>query len=294
MIARISRLDPLQVVVAEVGAVGQLEVVVEAVLDDGPDGVLGAGPQTADRLGQDVRSRMAQDVAACLGVGGDDRHLGAVGQRGGQVRPRGRRPWRPRPPWPGGRRWIRPARRPSCPRPPPAPCRRGVRTEMTPAIVHPSPARPAGLLAPDVRMGGRHHGYRTRIVRGRRPSRAAPSATGRPSRGLLVERPQGGRRVEIVVQGAPHGGEPFAIRRRAGAATPALQPRGGSRACRSRCASPSRRGSGGPGAPAARPPAPSPCTGHPRTRGCRATSTSWCRPVRPDRRGTRAARTASR
>ena len=74
-------LDALQVVVAEVGPAGQLEVVVEAVLDHRPDGVLGAGPQPADGLGHDVGGGVPQHLAAGLGVGGDDGHLRPVGQR---------------------------------------------------------------------------------------------------------------------------------------------------------------------------------------------------------------------
>jgi hypothetical protein len=46
--------DALEVVVAEVGAAGQFEVVVEAVLDRRADGVLGPGPEPRDGLGQHV------------------------------------------------------------------------------------------------------------------------------------------------------------------------------------------------------------------------------------------------
>ena len=53
-------LDEREVVVAEVRATGQGEVVVEAVLDRGPDRVVRPGPQTRHRLGEHVRSRMAQ------------------------------------------------------------------------------------------------------------------------------------------------------------------------------------------------------------------------------------------
>ena len=54
---------------------GQLEVVVEAVLDHRPDGVLGARPQAADGLGHHVGGRVAQHLAAGVGVGGDDGDL---------------------------------------------------------------------------------------------------------------------------------------------------------------------------------------------------------------------------
>ncbi len=75
------RLDPLQVVVAEVGAAGQLEVVVEAVLDDRADGVLGAGPEPAHGLGHDVGGGVPEDLAAGLGVLGHDGDRRPVGQR---------------------------------------------------------------------------------------------------------------------------------------------------------------------------------------------------------------------
>ncbi len=56
-------------------AAGQLEVVVEPVLDGRTDGVAGPGPQVGHRLGQDVGGGVAQDVAAGVGAGGDDGHL---------------------------------------------------------------------------------------------------------------------------------------------------------------------------------------------------------------------------
>jgi len=62
-----------------VGTTGQLEVVVEAVLDGRPDGEPGAGPELEDGLGQDVGRRVTKDLPS-LGAGaGDDGHLGAVG-----------------------------------------------------------------------------------------------------------------------------------------------------------------------------------------------------------------------
>ena len=132
------RVDPLEVVVAEVGPVRQLEVVVEAVLDHRADGVLGPGPQPPHRLGHDVGGRVPQHLTPGLGVAGDDRHLVAVVQLASTGRPRARRRPRPRRPWPGGTRWRQPTRRPSCPRPAPAVEPSGRPTEMTPAIVHPS------------------------------------------------------------------------------------------------------------------------------------------------------------
>ena len=67
-------LDRGEVVVAERLAAGQLEVVVEAVLDRRADRELGAGEQLRDGLGHDVRRRVAQHVAAFFAVAGDDRH----------------------------------------------------------------------------------------------------------------------------------------------------------------------------------------------------------------------------
>ena len=67
--------------VGERGPAGEVEVVVEAVLDRRADGVFGAGEQVADGLGQHVGGGVAEHVAAGVGVGGDDGHLAAVGQR---------------------------------------------------------------------------------------------------------------------------------------------------------------------------------------------------------------------
>ena len=77
--------DPPQIVVTEAGPVGQLEVVVEAVLDHRADGVLGAGPQAQHGLGQHMGGRVAQHGPTGLGRVGDHRHLGPVGQRRAQV-----------------------------------------------------------------------------------------------------------------------------------------------------------------------------------------------------------------
>ena len=78
-------LDALEVVVAEVDTAGELEVVVEAVLDDRADGVVGAGPQPEHGLGQHVGGRVAQHGPSGVGIGGDDRDQGAVGELGAQV-----------------------------------------------------------------------------------------------------------------------------------------------------------------------------------------------------------------
>ncbi len=79
------RRDPLEVVVAEVGPPGQLEVVVEAVLDHRPDGELGAGPESQDRLRQHMGGGMADDLAPGRRLDGDHAHLRAVGQRRREV-----------------------------------------------------------------------------------------------------------------------------------------------------------------------------------------------------------------
>ncbi len=60
------RVDTVEVLVGEVGAARQVEVVVEAILDRGPDRELGPGPQLRDGLGQDVRGRVAQHMAAAV------------------------------------------------------------------------------------------------------------------------------------------------------------------------------------------------------------------------------------
>ena len=66
---------------------GQLEVVVEAVLDGRADGVLGARPEAQDGLRHDVRGGVAQDLER-LGVVGlerDDGERVAVVERRGDV-----------------------------------------------------------------------------------------------------------------------------------------------------------------------------------------------------------------
>ena len=78
-------LDPCQVVVAEVGTAGELEVVVEAVSDGRSDGIARSGPEPEHGLGHDVGGRVPQDVAPLVGLSRDDPHPGAVGQRLGQV-----------------------------------------------------------------------------------------------------------------------------------------------------------------------------------------------------------------
>ena len=63
----------------------QEEVVVEAVLDGRPDGVLGARPEAQDRLGEHMAGRVADDVEP-LGAGRrDDGDLVAVVEGGAQI-----------------------------------------------------------------------------------------------------------------------------------------------------------------------------------------------------------------
>ena len=79
------RFDPHQVVVAEMGAPRELEVVVEAVFDDRSDGVVGPRPQPEHGLGQYVGGRVAQNGPPGIAVSGDHADLGPVGNDGGQI-----------------------------------------------------------------------------------------------------------------------------------------------------------------------------------------------------------------
>ena len=78
-------LDAFEVVVAERRATREFEVVVEAVLDGGPDRELGSGEQSGHGLRHHVRGRVAQHVAALGCARRDDRDGGAVAQRCGEV-----------------------------------------------------------------------------------------------------------------------------------------------------------------------------------------------------------------
>jgi hypothetical protein len=73
-------LDTGQVVIAEARAAGQLEVVVEPVLDNRADGVLGARPESQHSLRQHMGGGVTQDLASSVRVGGDDGDLDPVGQ----------------------------------------------------------------------------------------------------------------------------------------------------------------------------------------------------------------------
>ena len=79
------RLDALEVRLGEVLAVGQLEVVVEAVGDRGADRVLRPREQVEDRLGHQVRGRVPQHLPARVRVRGDDRDARVVLDRPGEI-----------------------------------------------------------------------------------------------------------------------------------------------------------------------------------------------------------------
>ena len=118
-------LDARQVVLGEAHALGEVEVVVEAVLDRGPDRDLGARPQLGDRLGHHVRGVVADEPQAVVVAGGGDLDARAVGQRRVEVAQLAVHLDRPAPPGPGPSRWP-PRRRPRWrPRGAPAGCRRG-------------------------------------------------------------------------------------------------------------------------------------------------------------------------
>ena len=78
-------LDAAEVVLVERLAVGQVEVVVEAVLDGGPDRELRTRVELGHRLGEHMGGRVTQHVAPRLGVARDDRDDVTVGEFGGQI-----------------------------------------------------------------------------------------------------------------------------------------------------------------------------------------------------------------
>ena len=85
MMARISASIASRSSSWKVCAVGQLEVVVEAVLDRRTDRELGAREQPRDGLRHHVGGRVPQHMATVLGVLGDDRHRAARWERSGQI-----------------------------------------------------------------------------------------------------------------------------------------------------------------------------------------------------------------
>ena len=80
-------LDPLEVVVAEVAAVGKLEVVVEAVLDRRTDRVPRTGIEIGDGLRQHVRRRVAQHLPTLGARGDDDLECGVALERRVEIDP---------------------------------------------------------------------------------------------------------------------------------------------------------------------------------------------------------------
>ena len=75
--------DPLEVLFAE--RRGQVEVIVEAVLDGGTDGHLGAGIQLLHCLGHDVGSTVAHDFKRFRGFGGYQSNVSIIFNRGVQI-----------------------------------------------------------------------------------------------------------------------------------------------------------------------------------------------------------------
>ena len=79
------RFDPLEVLLGDARPVREVEVVVEALLDRRADRHLRAGVELHHRLGHHVRGVVADQVQR-LGIAfGEDRDLGPVGQRRGEV-----------------------------------------------------------------------------------------------------------------------------------------------------------------------------------------------------------------
>ncbi len=78
-------LDRRQVLVREALGFGELEVVVEAVLDRRPDREARPRVDGEDRLGHHVRCRMANHRAALVDSPGDDPHEVALGERGAEI-----------------------------------------------------------------------------------------------------------------------------------------------------------------------------------------------------------------
>ena len=72
------RLDASQIIVTESLATGELEVVIEAILDNRPDGEVGSRPEPEDRLGQDVCSRVPQYLPASRRRGCEDFDQAAI------------------------------------------------------------------------------------------------------------------------------------------------------------------------------------------------------------------------
>ena len=80
-----ARLDGGEVVRRDSRALGQLDVVVEAVLDGRADAELHAGIQIGESGGQEMGRGMAHELEALVALGGDDGHGIAVGDDGVQI-----------------------------------------------------------------------------------------------------------------------------------------------------------------------------------------------------------------
>ena len=80
-----ARLDGGEVVRRDGRPLGQLDVVVEAVLDGRADAELHAGIQIGESGGQEMGRGMAHELEALVALGGDDGHGIAVGDDGVQI-----------------------------------------------------------------------------------------------------------------------------------------------------------------------------------------------------------------
>jgi hypothetical protein len=78
-------LDALEVVLGELGAVGEVEVVVEAVVDRGADGDLHAGVELHDGGGEDVGGVVAEEPEAVVVPRCDDLDAVTVAERRREV-----------------------------------------------------------------------------------------------------------------------------------------------------------------------------------------------------------------
>ncbi len=78
-------LDARQVLLGQLGPLGELEVVVEAVLDRRADADLHARVELQDRLGEHVRGVVADQLERLVGLRRDDLDRLAVGERRAQV-----------------------------------------------------------------------------------------------------------------------------------------------------------------------------------------------------------------
>ena len=188
-------LDALEVVLGDAHARGELEVVVEAVLDRRADRDLDAWVELRDSRGEHVRGVVADEperpLTVLRGLGRDDLDAGAVGQRRGEVAQLGpdrspSRGCRARPA-PGPSRWRarrpRPWRRPEAR----ARCRRGGGPS---AALHGTDR--GGLRAALPARAARARPRRSRgTARGRARGRPGPSPRPGPGPGRAA---RGGRR----------------------------------------------------------------------------------------------------